>query len=233
MKNLRIICNLTIVFCVVLGVVLNYMGPNTPKGTLLYYTIQSNILLALACVVFSFYDLARKHLPNYMYLIKYIFTVAIAITGIAFNLFLAPQQIEHYGITRTYGLSSTLLHVVTPVLGLISYLFFDKTPFKRKFDLYGLIVPLGYFVLIIGLSMIKGLYLFNGLDGTPTKFPYFFLDYVNNGWFTWSSNIYELGVFYWILIMIVFVLVISILIRFIQKKFAQTEVYKKFIKTLP
>lgn len=98
MKNLRIVCNLTIAFCVVLGVVLNYMGPNTPKGTLLYYTIQSNILLALACVVFSFYDLARKHLPNYMYLIKYIFTVAIAITGIAFNLFLAPQQIEHYGI---------------------------------------------------------------------------------------------------------------------------------------
>lgn len=88
-------------------------------------------------------------------------------------------------------------------------------------------------MLIIGLSVIKGLYLFNGLDGTPTKFPYFFLDYVNNGWFTWSSNIYELGVFYWILIMIVFVLVVSMLIRFIQKKFAQTEVYKKFIKTLP
>lgn len=132
MKKLRIICNLVIVCCVTLGVILNYLGPNTPKGTLMYYTIQSNILLAIICALFSAYDLAKKRLYNYMYLIKYIFTIAIIITGIAFNLFLAPQQIEHYGVARTYGLSSTLLHVVTPILGLISYLLFDKTPFKRS-----------------------------------------------------------------------------------------------------
>ena len=234
MKRLRIICNLVIVFCVILGIYLNYQSPNPPKSTLLYYTIQSNILLAVICAIFSIYDLVKKTLPNYMYIIKYTFTIAIVLTGVAFNLFLAPQQIEYYGsAAKTYGLSSTLLHVVTPILGLISYLLFDKSPFKKKFDLYGLIVPFGYFLLIIGLSTIKNLYLFNNLDGTPTKFPYFFLNYIDNGWFNLSSNIYELGTFYWFIIMIIFVIVISTIVRFIHKKIAKADFYKKYLKTLP
>lgn len=233
MKKIRILCNLIIVFCVILGIFLNYQNPNHSKSILLYYTIQSNILLALICLIFSIYDLTKKHIANSLYLIKYIFTIAIAITGVAFNLFLAPQQIEYYGFAKTYDLASTLLHVVTPILGLISYLLFDKTLLKKKIDLYGLIVPLGYFALIIGLSTIKDVYLFSNLDGTPTKFPYFFLDYINNGWFTLSSNIYELGTFYWVIIMVVVVVIISLVLRFAQKKISQTNFHQKYIKTLP
>lgn len=233
MKKLRIVCNLIITLCVVLGIFLNYLGPTPPKSIFLYYTIQSNILLAVICLVFVIYDLIKKSIPNYMYVVKYAFTIAIAITGIAFNLFLAPQQIEHYGFAKTYSAASTLLHVVTPILGLVSYLLFDKFPFKKKFDLYGLIVPLGYFIIIVGLSTIEDLYLFNDLDGTPTKFPYFFLNHIDNGWFTLSSNLYELGTFYWFIIMIIFVIVISLVIRFLQSKIIQTNFYKRYVKTLP
>ena len=216
MKKWRITCNLAVVFC---AIVLNYLGPNTPKSTLLYYTIQSNILIAIICAIVSGYDLAKKSVPNFVYLVKYIFTIAITITGVVFNLILVPQLVEHYGsFSRAYGLSSTLVHVVTPVLGLISYLLFDKNVLKKKFDFYGIIVPLSYFSLIIGLSTIKNLYLFDTLDGAPTKFPYFFLNYIENGWFTLSSNIYELGTFYWFIIMIIFVALISVIIRFGQRK---------------
>lgn len=228
MKKLRIFSNLLIVLCVIVGIYLNYQDPDVPKNVLLYFTIQSNILLALICLVLSGFDIFHKTVPKCIYIIKYIATIAILITGIVFNFILVPQMVASYGdVAQPYNLPSILLHVITPILGFISYLFFDKSPFRKKFDLYGVIAPFVYFILIIGLSLIPDLYLFNNPDGTPSKFPYFFLNYIKNGWFTLTSNVAALGTFYWFIILIILVVIISQIIRFLQKKISQTKFFHR------
>lgn len=233
MKKYRIICNLSIAFFAVIGVILSYNEPNAVKNIILYFTTQSNIWIMLIALVMVFYDLAKKAVPKAVYIIKYIFTVSIMVTGIVYNLILAPQYAIYFGsFFKAYSMSVTLLHVVVPLLAFISYILFDENPFKRKFNLLGYTMPMLYFLFIIVLSIVStNDYIFDGMDGSPSRFPYFFLDYINNGWFTLTGNIAKLGVFYWFLISLVLVIVIGQLLRFTQRKIFQSKFYTIYISS--
>ena len=232
MKKYRIICNLSIAVFVVIGIFLNYKEPNAVKNIILYFTTQSNIWIMLIALVMVFYDIAKTTIPKIVYVIKYIFTVSIMVTGIVYNLILAPQYAIYFGsFFKAYSMSVTILHVVVTLLAFISYVLFDENPFKRKFNLLGYTMPMLYFLFIIVLSIVSSNdYIFDGMDGAPSRFPYFFLDYINNGWFTLTGNIAKLGTFYWFLISLVLVVAISQLLRFVQRKISQSEFHEKYIK---
>lgn len=230
MKRKRILCNLLIVVFAIVGIFLNFKEPNASKNTILYFTTQSNIWIMCICIVLTFYDILKKDVPKTVYIIKYIFTVSILITGIVYNFILAPQYAIYFGsLLKAYSVSVTILHVVVPLLSFISYILFDENPFKRKFNLLGCTMPLLYFAFIILLSMITtNDYLFDGIGGVPSKFPYFFLDYINNGWFTLTSDISKLGTFYWLIISVVLVMIISQLLRYTQNKVTKSKWYEKY-----
>lgn len=192
--------NLCITALAILGICLNYAEPNVAKNNILYFTIQSNIWILGICLVVCCYDWMHKPIPKNVFILKYIFTVAITLTGVVYNLILAPQYGFFYGsFWKAYSLSVVLLHVVIPVLSVISYLWFDDTIPGRKLYLAGGIMPLLYFAGVMLLSLNqRDEGLFESIGGGSGRFPYFFMDYETNGWFTLSSNIGKLGVFYWI-----------------------------------
>lgn len=225
MKKYRMACNLLIVIFAIAGVFLNLLEPNASKNTILYFTTQSNIWMMLICLVMVFYDIFKIKVPKVVYMIKYMFTVSIVLTGIVYNVILAPQYGIYFGsFFKAYTVSVTILHVVVPLLGFVSYILFDEDPFKRRFNLLGCTMPMLYFLFIIVLSMVStDDYLFDGLGGVQSRFPYFFLDYINNGWFTLTSGMAKLGTFYWILIGLILVIIISQVLRYIQRKILQSK----------
>ena len=159
---------------------------------LLYFTAQSNIwigLTALALLILR-KDRARKR----AYVLRYVFTVSITVTGVVFCFLLAPFADESYHV---WSFQSILTHVLSPLLAIADF-FVDKTPFPltRKHVFYTAIPPLVYF------STASFLEAFHVDFGRGVPYPYFFLNFRSPaGLFGFSSvPPFFMGTFYWILL---------------------------------
>ena len=81
----------------------------------------------------------------------------------------------------------------------------------KSFDIFwGISTPLYY------LAFANICYASNITFGGNLKFPYYFLDFETNGWFTIQSK--TIGVFYWIIILLIYVTLLSLLIFSIKNK---------------
>lgn len=221
---MRWVLNLCTAVIAALGVCLNYAEPSAGKNNILYFTIQSNLWILGICCVLCWYDWRRRPVPRVVFVVKHIFTVAIALTGAVYNLILAPQYGLYFGsFWKAYTFSVVLLHVAVPVLAVISYLWFDDPVPGKGLGPGGCLMPLLYFSGIVLLSLDKNREgLFEGIGGTSTRFPYFFMDYETNGWFTLSRSPGELGVFYWIAAGLLLTLGLSAGLLGLKRKIPQT-----------
>lgn len=184
---------------------------------LLYFTTQSNIWIALIMPLILLLPLVpeakRDTASRITYLLKYVFTVSITITGIVFCAILAPFA-DRDGY-RAWTLSSILTHVVTPILAICDFVFdCPKLSIGRKEKLFTTIPPLLYLIFASVLSILK-------VDfGRGDPYPYFFLNYYSPaGVFGFSSQPpFVLGSFYWIIIFLLIVLGVATLFARISKK---------------
>lgn len=223
--TLRWVLNLSTVVLAALGICLNYAEPSAGKNNILYFTIQSNIWILGICFILCCYDWQHRPAPRIVFVVKHIFTAAIALTGVVYNLILAPQYGLFFGsFWKAYTFSVVLLHAAVPALGVISYLWFDDPVPAKGLRPAGCTMPLLYFAGIMLLSLDKGREgLFEGIGGTSTRFPYFFMDYETNGWFTLSGNIGEIGVFYWICAGLLLTLGLSAGLLQLKRKISRTN----------
>lgn len=191
-----------------IGVGSSFFGGFMSINALLYFTIQSNITIAAVAFAFFVIDilcLIKKkeyQIPRCLYIIKFLFTVAISLTFLVFWTMLAPTIAGSY----LYSLQNVTCHTAVPVLAIIDWLLFSDGFESKKFDfLYGTAMPLYY----LAFSMICS---FSGIvfDERGTKVPYFFLDYEQNTWFSIGNG--KIGVFYWIIVVVCIVLIISIVL---------------------
>ena len=88
---MRLGLNSCIVILAVLGICLNYLEPNVAKNNVLYFTIQSNIWILGVSLIMCCFDWQHRKIPEIIFTVKFIFTVSITLTGIVYNLILAPQ----------------------------------------------------------------------------------------------------------------------------------------------
>ncbi len=186
-------------------------------STFLYYTIQSNIWIAAITFVSLFFDvfsIIKKrdiNLPYIIYLIKFIATVAITITFTVFFCLLAPSMIQQGQGAYLSTASNLFPHLIVPILALFDFFYSDKTSSMKRFDFFwGISTPLYY------LAFANICYASNITFGGNLKFPYYFLDFETNGWFTITSK--TIGVFYWIIILLIYVTLLSLLIFSIKNK---------------
>lgn len=192
----------------------NFM--NNGKG-LLFFTNQSNVLITLICLVFLIkyilYLIDYKKFKdnkffnsNVLYIIKYVFTVEITITFLVFFGMLAPTMELQYLIS----FANISVHFLVPVFAIISFYTCDKEiKFKKFTFLYALIYPLLYCAFVLILT------LFNVTFGSKDDFvPYFFLDYKKYGWFSFNNGI---GVFYWIIILLIAFSLLALLMEYLMK----------------
>lgn len=186
---------------------------------LLYFTIQSNI--TIIAITFCFFILRiielvikKSIIPNFLYLIKFVFCIAISVTFLVFFVLLSPLQKPEYLLSMT----NLTVHGIVPIFAIVDFFIFDKeVKFNKVIPLIGTSMPL-YYLFFVFICIAEGVRF-----GGNLKVPYFFLDYEKLTWFNITSD--GIGVFYWILILLVFVIGLSYLYAFLNNLFHK----KKFI----
>lgn len=195
-RKLRIGLNLAIIFSCLIGVLLQLLGSANFMGAALVifraFTVQSNVWVAVIATVFLVADLKHKYdIPQWIYHLKYMFTVSILLTYTVFAVILSPVMTSIY----LWSPSNWFLHSFTPIFSLASFLLLDAKHIKRgKPVLLALIMPIGYAIFFLSYYHLVG--------SQPVS--YFFLDYKVLGWFTISSS--GLGVAYWIMLISLLIL---------------------------
>ncbi|GMB10939.1 MAG: Pr6Pr family membrane protein [Candidatus Improbicoccus devescovinae] len=189
-KNKKIILIFRIcsfVFCTIaLMAQFGVFTGNFWASSLLYYTVQSNIMiwgLFGSLIFFTIIDIINKNhkKSGASYHPKLCATVMLAamVTLIIFWTVLAPQ-FEDFAFSLTFN--SIGLHLISPLLILFDYIFFTQRGVLAKTDIWIFTIPpLGYYIqaTILGFSGV----LYPSAEGKePNHFPYFFIDYYKSGW---------------------------------------------------
>ena len=95
-----------------------------PRRRLFYYfTTLSNVLCAIAALAVCITRLCGE-LPFWALLLKYAGTAAVTVTMLTVLLFLGPVSKDWKGLLSRADL---FLHLINPLLALVSFLFFEKT----------------------------------------------------------------------------------------------------------
>ena len=207
-KNFSLLLKVFILISVLLGMIFSFInyeydGYSDWYKRLLYFTTQSGILIFISSLLIIILNLkktptAKKTLDR-VYLLRYVFTVSISVTGVVFCGLLAPFADSAY---HPWSYFSILNHVVTPILAIADFFVDEYRVSLRKIDLfYSVTPPLIYFIFCAILSAFK-------VDfGRGDPYPYFFMD-LNSpaGFFGISKEDMAIGTFWWLLLFLLFVL---------------------------
>lgn len=180
------------------GIITNSKNLADFLAKLLYFTIQSNLLLVF-CMVYALWVTLQHRRP--VPLIKGATTVYISITGLVYNLILArtagAPPVGSIIVPLIGGtLSNDLLHIFVPLMAVLDWLFFDAHPaLSWRYPLQWLIYPLAYeaFVLVRGL-LVQGPFVYPYLH-----YPYPFLNVDKIGYAGVALNTLIYGVAFWLL----------------------------------
>lgn len=107
----------------VAGCVLHGLRKVRPGKLFRYFTTLSNVLCAIASLI-VFLCAAFGKLPFRALLLKYVGTTAVTVTLLTVFLFLGPTSHDWKGLLVGDEL---FLHLVCPVLAIVSFLVFEKT----------------------------------------------------------------------------------------------------------
>lgn len=129
-----------------------------------YFTVLSNLLIVAVSLIIGAFDLmialgARTNYPKWVRILSLAANVGTTITMLTVVAFLGPTL----GYGFMYGTYNLYMHLITPLLGLIAYLFF--TPYEKKIGFIGCIyctAPL----LIYGIAYIINVASHNGYGTT-------------------------------------------------------------------
>ena len=132
---------------IVTGCVIRGWMISDPKYNVFrYFTTLSNMLCAAASVVLVVFA-AIGRIPEWAVLLKYVGTVAVTVTMLTVFLLLGPVSHDWKGLLTGLEL---FLHLICPVLALVSYIVFEKT------DMPAWIIALGTApVLLYGALYLK------------------------------------------------------------------------------
>ena len=118
-----------------------------------YFTVDSNIFMGIIALITAYYEFKIikkdiKTMPKKIYLLKLMSTTAVGLTFIVVFTYLGP--ITEYGIKSMVMNSNLFFHLVTPVLSMITFMFFEKTDkLSSKDTFYGIIPMLLYAIYYV------------------------------------------------------------------------------------
>lgn len=144
-------------------------------GMMMYYTVQSNLLVSLFALYMVGAMRRGKDLQSHRFLrIKAAVTMSIMITFVIYHFMLAPLATDFWRV------ENMLCHYITPL-----YFFFDTLLVDRQRQ-YQLLDPLRWTALPL---LYMAFALFNGLvlkwpipDAKDSPFAYYFLNVHKYGW---------------------------------------------------
>ena len=183
------ILNLLIILSTVWAVKYYYIGGPDALGSvgnacLKYFTTDSNILAAIAAFVMMLYNLVRfvkpeTVIPKWVSVFKYAGTSAVALTLLTVVFFLGPVFAIQHGSFAKYLFmfegNTLILHLTTPLLAIISLLFFEKDNEFSMGDCFIACLPsflysIVYFTMVVCLKLWNDWYNFT-LGGKTFMIP--------------------------------------------------------------
>lgn len=199
-------------FSAVLGTFLSaWAGRNSFMGgssVFMYFTIQSNLSLALICIIGFVLLLGRKSIPVWWYLIKFVGTVSITLTGMVYCFVLAPTM-----GSAAWNFQNILTHVVVPILCVIDFFVTGTEGDLKKHHVFYVIIPPLLYAVYAGIGYVR-----NWQFGPGINYPYFFLNWGSEaGAFRFIRDFPFMGSFWWIIALLVFLILVGALYLWILK----------------
>ena len=204
-KNLSVALKLAVIISAVLGTVLSALGgQNSFMGgsvVFMYFTIQSNIAIAVICAVGCYLIMRDKAISNAWYIVKLVGTVSITLTGVVFVVMLAPVLGD-----KAWNIQNTLTHVVVPVAAIADFFVIASGSGIRKKDVVYVTIPPLLYVIYAGIGYIRKWEFALGVN-----YPYFFLNWGSPaGAFGFSNELPFMGCVWWILILSGFLIAVGL-----------------------
>lgn len=214
---ISIVLKSIVIVAALVGTFLSYWaGRNSFMGgtsVFLYFTIQSNIALAITCLVGLVLIILKKNISRTLNVLKFVATTSITLTGVVFCLVLAPTL-----GAGAWNVQNILTHVVVPLASIVDFFVICKNANLRKRDtLFTIIPPIAYAIFASIGYLCK-------LEFSPhTYYPYFFLNWGSPaGAFGFTDALPFMGVMYWIILIAAFLVGMGFLylffVKLVQKK---------------
>ncbi|MCR5581855.1 MAG: Pr6Pr family membrane protein [Pseudobutyrivibrio sp.] len=182
-----------------------YAGRHSFMGgsrVFMYFTIQSNIAIAIICLVGLYYIIRDSEISHVWQIVKFVGTVAITLTGVVFCFVLAPTM-----GSSAWNIQNILTHVIVPIGAVIDFFLISNCiDLKKSAVLYVIIPPLLY-AIYAGVGYVLGWQFADGIN-----YPYFFLNWGSEaGAIGFSSELPFMGTLWWILALLIFLILIGLL----------------------
>lgn len=177
----------------------SFMGGRT---VFMFFTIQSNIALAVICLIRLVKMLKGKPFSDLWFIIKFVGTVSITLTGAVFCFVLAPT-LEN----GAWNIQNILTHVVVPVAGVLDFFVTGtESNIKKRNDLWVIVPPILY-AIYAGIG-----YVCNWQFAEGYNYPYFFLNWGSPaGAFGFTDELPYMGCAWWILALFCALLAVGML----------------------
>lgn len=164
---LSLVCDILLSVLVIISIVSFFtdggQGNMAVRGTrcFKYFTIDSNILAAAVCLLTVPYTLRGMkegaELPDWVLTCKFVGTSAVTLTLLVVVLYLGPTM----GYGAMFAGKNLFLHLVCPLLAIVSYVFFERGRGEKKQRSLPGIIPTFiyanvYLVMVIVVGVTNG-----------------------------------------------------------------------------
>lgn len=221
-KSVSLILKCVVILSAVIG---TYLSATVSAGgfmsgnkVFMYFTIQSNIAVALISAVGAILLLRSKPVGNAWFVIKYVGAVSITLTGAVFTFVLAPTLGD-----RAWSVHNVLTHVVVPVAAIIDFFLtgiFGEV--KRINVLFVTLPPLAY-AIYAGIGFAAGWEFSGGVN-----YPYFFLNWGSPaGAFGFISDLPFMGCVWWIIALLILLIAVGLMYLLILGKLKHGYIKKR------
>lgn len=149
-RNVSIALSIIIIILEIIALIVCY---NSFGINLAYYTIDSNIFLLISTIL---YLLTINNVPKIVQLLKYSSTLSVFITFLVVVFVLYPMYNFNFQFLFLDG-PNLYMHVLCPVLALISFIFFDSNEIENslKNNLRSLYFTIIYAIILISLNILN------------------------------------------------------------------------------
>ncbi len=163
----------------------------------MYFTIQSNLLICLICLIGFILLLRRDEIGKGWRVIKLAGTVAITLTGLVFCFVLVPVLGNGF-----WNLQNILTHVVVPIAAVADWFASGAAKGLRKRSAFFVLLPPFLYVIYAAIGYVRGWEFSKGVN-----YPYFFLNWGSPaGVFGFTEGPPFMGCGWWILSLMLLIL---------------------------
>ncbi len=193
-----------VILSAVIGTLISYLaGRNSFMGgrhVFMYFTIQSNILMAIICGYGLYLLLKDKEITGGWYTFLFVGTVSITLTGFVFAFMLAPILGDN-----AWNLQNTLTHLIVPLASVIDFFVMSDATKIKKTSVFFVTIPPILYAIYAGIGFVNNWQFAEGVN-----YPYFFLNWGSKaGAFGFTNELPFMGSVWWILVLLIFLIIVG------------------------